>query len=355
MSAPNSGVVELVNGLIADAAAQRASDIHINPTDNGVCVVFRVDGVLRETQRLPQMLAPNIVARLKVMAGLLTYRSDIPQEGAIPARASGVDSDIRVATLPTITGERVVLRLMANTGRFMRLVDLGHPPERLERLRGILSAPQGLLLVVGPAGSGKTTTLAAMLAHIAAERPGVSLISVEDPVEIRIPGVTQVEVQVARGMTYPVILRSLMRQDPQVIMIGEIRDADVARIVADAALTGHLVLSSMHAGSTAEAIVRLRDMGLAPYQITSVLHGVLAQRLLRRAATGANEGFAGRIAIGSLIELSPPLSRAILSDANREAIEVAQHADESLRAGAERLVATGLTTTEEVRRCLGDI
>ncbi|MCA9245250.1 MAG: Flp pilus assembly complex ATPase component TadA, partial [Phycisphaerales bacterium] len=193
MNAPEGGVVDLVNGIIADAATRRASDVHIDPGDNDVRVAFRIDGVLQENQRLPLIIGPNVVARLKVMAGLLTYRSDIPQEGAIPAKSSGVDTDVRVATLPTIAGERVVLRLMANTARFFKLDDLGHSPARVERLRHILASPLGLFLVVGPAGSGKTTTLAAMLSHIAKTRPGVSILSVEDPVEIRIPGVTQVE------------------------------------------------------------------------------------------------------------------------------------------------------------------
>jgi general secretion pathway protein E len=275
---------------------------------------------------------------------------------------------MRVATFPTIRGERVVLRLMAQAHRFLRLDDLGHDPALIARLTPRLALPQGLFLVCGPAGSGKTTTLAAMLEYILRQRPGVSIISVEDPVEIRLDGVTQVEIEPARGLTYPVALRSLLRQDPQVLMIGEVRDADVADIIVEAALTGHLVLSTMHSGSTAEAIVRLREMGVPAYQITSTLQGVLGQRLLRTVAepgkppatedrashTAPGEvRYAGRTAIGHFVEMTAGLRQAILDGADVAQLSAPELCPGSLREDAERLLHAGRTTPEEVQRVLG--
>ncbi len=244
----NEGVVELVNDLLQRAVAARASDVHFEPGAEQMRVRFRVDALLNDVDGLPAAIAPNVVARLKVLAGLLTYRSDIPQEGGIPAAAGVAPYDIRVATFPTVRGERVVLRLLAERTLARRLVDLGHAPDLVERLEHVLTLPQGLIVVCGPAGSGKTTTLCAMLQHILATRPGLSILSVEDPVEIRIDGITQIEVAPERGLTYAVALRSLLRQDPQVLMIGEVRDADTARLVVEAALTGHLLLTSLHSG-----------------------------------------------------------------------------------------------------------
>jgi type II secretory ATPase GspE/PulE/Tfp pilus assembly ATPase PilB-like protein len=262
-----------------------------------------------------------------------------------------------VATFPTIRGERVVLRLMAHAHQFLALDDLGHAPALLERIRRYLARPQGLVLVCGPAGSGKTTTLYACLEHILRERPGVSILSVEDPVEIRLDGITQIEIEPARGLTYPVALRSLLRQDPQVLMIGEVRDAEVADIIVEAALTGHLVLSTMHSGSPAEAIVRLREMGIPPYQITSTVQAILAQRLVRLLAAdktpatgGDGARYAARTAIGHFVEMTPPLRQAILAGADVAALSSPDLSPGTLHDDAQRLLATGRTTPEEVQR-----
>lgn len=352
------GVVELVNDVIRRASAARASDVHFDPGERTLRVRFRIDGLLHDIEELPAAIGPNIVARLKVLAGLLTYRSDIPQEGGIDRNAAGFPGDIRVATFPTIRGERVVLRLMAEAHRFLRLDELGHDPELLARVRRCLSLPQGLLLVCGPAGSGKTTTLAAMLDYILHNRPGVSIISVEDPVEIRIDGVTQVQLEPARGLTYPVALRSLLRQDPQVLMIGEVRDAEVADIIVQTALTGHLVLSTMHSGSAAECIVRLREMGIPPYQITSTLQGILSQRLIRTfvrdaPAAGGELRPAGRTALGEFVEMTAALRQAILDGADAAALSTPALTPRSLRQDAQRLLDAGRTTPEEVQRVVG--
>lgn len=358
------GVVDLVNDITRRAIAARASDVHFDPGDTRMRVRFRVDGLLQDVDELPATIGPNVVARLKVLAGLLTYRSDIPQEGGIAHDAAGFPCDIRVATFPTVRGERVVLRIMAHAHQFLTLDDLGHDPKLLERLTGHLTRPQGLLVVCGPAGSGKTTTLYACLEYILRQRGGVSILSVEDPVEIRLDGITQIEIEPARGLTYAVALRSLLRQDPQVLMIGEVRDAEVAEIIVEAALTGHLVLTTMHSGSPAEAIVRLREMGVPPYQVTSTLQGVLAQRLLRTLARpdtrptdtpetpDVADRYAARTAVGHLAEMTPELRQAILDGADAAQLSTPELCPGSLREDAQRLLDAGRTTPEEIQRVL---
>lgn len=325
-ASPINGVVQLVDGVIRDGVRRSATDIHFEPNDAGLLIRYRIDGVLVDGDVLPAALAPNVLARLKVLAGLLTYRVDLPQEGAVSEAAASFGCEIRVATFPTVRGERAALRLLANASRFLSLEQLGHRAELIAAIQARLAQPQGLMLVCGPAGSGKTTTLFAMLDYLLRTRPGVSVISVEDPVEIRLSGVTQIELAPLRGLTYPVALRSLLRQDPQVLMIGEIRDAEVARIVIEAALTGHLLLSSMHSGSAAEALLRLREMGVPPYQVTSTVTGILSQRLVRRqspdgAGAAAPAGTSGRAPIGHWTEMTPALRAAITSNADTSDLE----------------------------------
>lgn len=349
----SGGVVEVVDGLLRRAIVAGASDVHLDPDDDGLRVRFRIDGILESIERLPLAIAPNIIARLKVMSGLLTYSSDTPQEGAIAGAAAGIDSDVRVSTFPTVSGERAVLRLLANARRLLELGQLGHATETIERLTAMLDRPQGLIIVCGPAGSGKSTTLYAMLRHLAKTRPQASLISIEDPVELRLDGVTQVQIQPARGMSYPVALRSLLRQDPQVIMIGEVRDAAVAEIIIDAALTGHVVLTSMHSGTVPEAIIRLRDMGIPPYQLTSAVQCILAQRLVRRKIADQPPRFGGRIAVGHLVEMNEPLRKAILAGADAHGLSQPECGGGSLRDDAQRHLANGLTTLDEIQRVVG--
>lgn len=357
------GVVALVSGLIARAVAARASDLHLEPTESGLAVRLRVDALLHDLEPLPAVIGPNVIARLKVLAGLLTYRSDIPQEGSI---AAGADTpvDIRVATFPTIRGERAVLRFLGAARRMLRLEELGHAPATLAGLEALLAAPAGLVIVCGPAGSGKTTTLYALLERILRIRPGASVLAVEDPVEIRLAGVTQVQINPARGLTYAAALRSLLRQDPQVLMIGEIRDAETAGVVIEAALTGHQLFSTLHSGTAAEALVRLREMGVPAYQLTSTVQGVLAQRLLRtscahcatgptRCSTCLGTGYAGRAAIGHLVTMSAELRDALLGGADVAGLSATPLRTGSLRADAERLLAEGRTTAAEVQRVLG--
>jgi general secretion pathway protein E len=363
----NEGVVELVNDFIRRGVAARASDVHFEPGVELVRVRFRVDALLHEVESLPAAIGPNVVARLKVMAGLLTYRTDIPQEGSIPADPAVAPHDIRVATFPTIRGERVVLRLLAQRAQVRMLEELGHDPALVTQLQRLLVLPQGLIIVCGPAGSGKTTTLCAMLHEILRTRPGLSILAIEDPVEIRLEGVTQIEVAPERGLTYAVALRSLLRQDPQVLMIGEVRDAETARLVVEAALTGHLLLTSLHSGSPAEGLVRMREMGLPPYQLTSTVQAVLAQRLVRTACAACprgaprrdcpdclGTGYAGRTAIGQLVTMTPALRQAILDNLDVAGLSRAGADPDALRADADRLLAASRTTPEEIRRVLGN-
>ncbi|MFN0135347.1 MAG: GspE/PulE family protein [Phycisphaerae bacterium] len=356
------GVVELVDAILHRAAAARASDVHFEPGLDAMRVRFRVDSLLTDAEIVPAAIAAGVVARLKVLARLLTYRTDIAQDGAIPAAASGVPCDIRVATFPTIRGERVVLRLMAAADRLLELDQLGHSDAIVATLIAELARPQGFLLVCGPAGSGKTTTLYAMLAHLRRMRPDASIIAIEDPVEIRCDGITQVQIDPPRGLTYPAALRSLLRQDPQILLIGEIRDSEVASIVTEAALTGHLLLASMHAGSAPEAILRLLEMGIPAYQVTSTLCGVLNQRLVRRRASLADGGgpiaapqYSGRVAVGEWVQLSPLLRRAIIDGGDLDALRAASGATGGLATDAQRLIDAGLSDEAEINRALGAI
>ena len=276
----SKAAVDLVDLILEESRKASASDVHLQPTPDGLEMRWRIDGVLRKTGLLPASLAANTVARLKVLAELLTYRTDVPQEGRI--RGATGQGEVRVSTFPTLHGEKAVIRLFAEAGRFLLLADLGLPDDVRDGLAQALRETSGAILLTGPAGSGKTTTIYACLREMVEATQGRrSLTTLEDPIEVAVPGVTQSQVNPSAGFDLATGLRSLLRQDPEVIVVGEVRDRSTAEVAFQASLTGHLVLSTFHAGSAAGAVGRLSDMGIEPYLLRSGLLAVVSQRLVR--------------------------------------------------------------------------
>jgi type II secretory ATPase GspE/PulE/Tfp pilus assembly ATPase PilB-like protein len=360
----------LVDALLREAVRRGASDAHLEPTHSAVEVRYRLDGVLHRVAVLDRELAPNLVARLKVLAELLTYRVDIPQEGSIREAAGGYGAEMRVSTFPTVHGEKVVVRLFDPTGRLLDLEDLGLPPDLLAAWTDLLRERTGALLLTGPSGSGKTTTIYACLRSLVRDGGGGRhIVTIEDPVEQVLEGVSQSQARPGTEFDFARGLRSLLRQDPEVIMIGEVRDPETAGIAVEAALTGHLVLSTLHAGSACGVIGRLLDMGVEPYLLTSGLRAVLNQRLVRRlcpacsagsaAPVGCDQcartGYRGRLLLAELLTLDAPLRQAILARSDTATLEAVAGRSErrALRAAADRAVADGLTTPAEIERVLG--
>ena len=295
-------VSQLVDAVLTAARNAGASDVHLLPGEDGLAMSWRVDGVLHHIDVLPRNIAANIVARLKVLSQLLTYQSDVPQEGRI--HHSDGDAETRVSTFPTIFGEKCVVRLFAGSNRFRYVNDLGLGSELAGSLKSMLQRRGGVILITGPAGSGKTTSIYACLREIVdgGDHPR-SVATLEDPVEAVMAGVGQSQIRPVAGFDYETGLKSLLRQDPEVIAVGEIRDRITAQIALQAALTGHLILTTFHAGSAAEAINRLLEMGLEPYQVRSALIGVLNQRLFRRLCACAAESNDETARLGLAVEL----------------------------------------------------
>jgi type II secretory ATPase GspE/PulE/Tfp pilus assembly ATPase PilB-like protein len=342
-----------VESLLARAVALRASDLYLEPAADGVLVRFRLDGLLQTVDRLDPVAGRAAVMRLMVLSQLLTYQLDVPQEGRIAYEAAGGKLDLRLAVIPTTHGIRAAVRLPADLEAVQQLENLGLPANALRALERFAGADDGMLLVTGPAGSGKTTTLYALVAHIAARHPGLSIVTLEDPVERHLPGVTQIEVSAHGQLTYERALRSILRQDPQVLMLGEVRDAATASLAVQAALSGHRLVATLHAGSPGAAIARLLEMQIEPYQICSSVFGILSQRLLRRSAEG---GYRGRQPIAEWAAVDPPLRAAILARSDAQTMQsviASQPGYGSLRACADALVAEGRTDRAEVDRVLG--
>jgi type IV pilus assembly protein PilB len=386
-------LVRLVNSIILQAAEDGASDIHFDPQDDALVVRSRVDGVLHELQRIPKRLAPGVTTRLKVLAKLDIAERRKPQDGRISlnAKAAGRLLDIRVAVLPTVEGEGVVMRLLDKSKRPPTLAELGLSDEMRAIFEEIVVKPTGALLVTGPTGSGKSTTLYASLNEI--NRPEINIITVEDPVEYRLTGLNQVQVNLRAGMTFSAALRSILRSDPDVVMVGEIRDAETAKMAIEAALTGHFVLSTLHTNDAPSALTRLNEMGVEPFLTGSAVTAVLAQRLARKLCTHCCEmymatreemlearfspeqaasadgvglyrkrgcprcnqtGYKGRIGIYQLMVMNEDVSRLAAQHASREELERA-----ALESGMKTLwddglskVVSGLTSLEELARVL---
>ncbi len=374
---------DAVDAILRSARLAGASDVHLQPSLSGMDARWRVDGVLHPAATLPAELSPNVIARLKVLAGLLTYRTDTPQEGRIRLGAGNLE--MRVSTFPTLYGEKAVVRLFAETGRYRRLADLGLPGEVESTLARLLSETSGMIILAGPAGGGKTTTIYACLRELVAATQGTrSITSLEDPIEVAVDGVAQSQVNPSSGFDLAVGLRSLMRQDPEVIAVGEIRDRSTADGAFGASLTGHLVLTTFHAGSAAGALGRLSDMGIEPYVLRSGLLAVVGQRLFRRLCESCSReaqdemellgmsverarvpvgcdqcggtGYRGR---GVLAEVIVPgrgeVGRAILERTDVDRVEDAAIASGMLTRWdrAREAVEAGRTSPAEIRRVLG--
>ena len=386
-------LVRLVNSVIFQAAEDGASDVHFEPQEDALVVRFRVDGVLQEVQRIPKRMTPGVTTRLKVLAKLDIAERRKPQDGRISlnAAAAGRMLDIRVATLPTVEGEKVVMRLLDKSRRAPTLEELGLSDDMRDRLTDIISKPTGALLVTGPTGSGKSTTLYAGLTTI--NRPEINIITVEDPVEYRLAGVNQVQINNRAGLTFATALRSILRSDPDVVMVGEIRDGETAKISIEAALTGHFVLSTLHTNDAPSAITRLNEMGVEPFLTGAAVTGVLAQRLARKLCTHCCEmyqpsvdellqsrvapdvaaasdgmafyrkkgcprcnqtGYKGRVGVYQLLTMTESIAQLAVARASREDVERA-----AMDAGMRSLwddglskVAAGLTSVEELARVL---
>ena len=377
-------VIQLVDRIVAEGIQSRASDIHLEPEEAGVAVRYRIDGVLRQVMILPKAAGIPLVSRVKIMAQLDIADRLRPQDGRARVAVSGNRVDLRVSTLPASQGEKVVIRILDQRATVLSLDGLGLNPDELERIQQLLQSREGIILVTGPTGSGKTTTLYSMLRTIQAR--GVNIVTVEDPVEYRLQGIVQVQINEKAGLTFPSALRSILRQDPDVILVGEVRDKETAMIAVQASLTGHMVLTTLHTIDASSSVTRLMDIGVESYKIAASIKGVVAQRLLRRLCPHCRElvvgevperlrkwfpegttmyrpvgcdecsttGYRGRLAITEVLISSPEVERRIAANESAERL-----ADAAREAGMRGLwesgvqhVRAGVTSIDEVLRVL---
>lgn len=352
-----------ISRLFQRAIKERASDIHIEPQADALRIRLRVDGYLMEADRLPRQHAAAIISRIKVMSHLDIGERRIPQDGALNISEGGVSLDVRVSTLPTLYGEKAVLRLLKDHSKSVSLDRLGMGDGERERLAALLSRASGLLIVTGPTGAGKTTTLYAMLQFL--NRTETNIVTLEDPVELQIPGINQVQIHPKAGLTFAQGLRAVLRQDPNVIMIGEIRDRETADIAIGAALTGHLVLTTLHTVDGASAVTRLLDMNIEPYRVAAALTGVVAQRLVRLVCEGCGgrkcpacqqTGYHGRTGAFEVIRMDEDVQRLVVRKA--APADLRQHfrakGMRSLREAIWEKVEKGETNFQEYVRVADD-
>jgi general secretion pathway protein E len=376
-------IIRLVNSLLFQALKDRASDIHIEPFERELAIRFRIDGILYDILKPPRRYHPTTVARIKILAGLDIAEKRLPQDGRFRFRAAGRDVDVRVSTVPTQFGERVVLRLLDRAGGLLSLEQLGLVGETLASIEELIHSSHGILLVTGPTGSGKTTTLYAALSRLnATER---NIITIEDPIEYQMHGVGQIQVNPKIGLTFAAGLRSILRQDPDVVMVGEIRDGETAEIAIQSALTGHLVFSTLHTNDSFGAITRLVDMGIEPFLVSSSVIGVMAQRLVRRLCPDCREpgqvdakaraelgldlgspvfragpgcasckdtGYQGRTGIHELLVLDDELRQLVMDRADSAALRrlATSRGTPLLREDGAAKIKAGITSVEEVLR-----
>jgi general secretion pathway protein E len=379
-------IIKLVNLLVAGAIKDRASDIHVEPYSSNLKIRYRIDGILYDILNLPRRIQSTLVSRIKIMAKLNIAEKRLPQDGRIEIKIADRLIDIRVSVIPTAFGERVVLRLLDKTGKMLMLSDLGMHDERISLLNKLIKSPYGIILVTGPTGSGKTTTLYAALSTI--NQPAINIITIEDPIEYQMEGVGQIQVNPKIDLTFAAGLRSIVRQDPDVILIGEIRDRETAEIAIQSSLTGHLVFSTLHTNDAASAVTRLIDMGIEPFLVTSSIIAIIAQRLVRMLCPHCKEtyipddeslsnlgldksilqnntfyrkkgcnlcmqtGFRGRTAIFEIMIVDDAIKRLVLktSDANQINELALKQGMVTLQQNGISKVMEGITTVEEVLR-----
>ncbi len=379
-------IIKLVNVILSNAVSERASDIHIEPQEKEITVRYRIDGMMYKVLSPPKSVQSGILSRIKIMAGMNIAENRLPQDGRIKIRFAGRELDIRVSSLPTAFGERIVMRLLGRTDVSYEIEKIGFPDYVLTELKKLLALPNGIILITGPTGSGKTTTLYAALNSLNDNTRNI--ITVEDPIEYQIAGISQVQARHKIGLTFAEGLRSILRQDPDVIMVGEIRDEETARVAIQASLTGHLVFSTLHTNDAPSALTRLLDMGIEPYLITSTARGIMAQRLVRklcdckrpvglspedlkaagyRAAlpkkkiqiyepTGCdkcmNTGYRGRIGVYELMVTGPEMREIILKNPSIDELreEAVKRGMQTLREAALEKVLAGETSLEEALR-----
>jgi type II secretory ATPase GspE/PulE/Tfp pilus assembly ATPase PilB-like protein/CheY-like chemotaxis protein len=377
-------VIRLVDHIVAEAIVSRASDIHLEPEEGGVAVRYRIDGVLREMMNLPRAVGLPLVSRIKIMSGLDIADRLRPQDGRARVVVNGNRIDLRVSTLPTSGGEKVVIRILDNRGTVLSLDAMGLNPDEVERIKLLLGAREGIILVTGPTGSGKTTTLYSMLRHL--QTRGGNIVTVEDPVEYKMQGMVQVQVHEKAGLTFAAALRSILRQDPDVILVGEIRDRETAQIAVQSSLTGHLVLSTLHTIDAASSVTRLVDIGIESYKIAAALKGIVAQRLLRKLCKSCRQlwmepiperiqkwipagttlyraagcpdcsmtGYRGRFAVTEVLVVAPEVGRRIAANepADRISDAARENGMKSLFESGVSHVRSGQTTLDELLRVL---
>lgn len=387
-STTDAPLVRYVNLLLNQAISDNASDIHVEPTENNIRIRFRIDGVLKEMAPAPKEIQAAVISRLKIMSDMDIAERRVPQDGRLTVVSRGRKIDLRVSCLPTVWGEKIVMRILDNTAAQMGLPDLGFSPENLRRWRNAYERPYGMLVVSGPTGSGKSTSLYATLNAVS--RPEVNIVTVEDPVEYRIPGINQIQVNTKAGMTFAAALRSILRADPDIILIGEIRDHETAQIAIESALTGHLVLTTLHTNDAPSVITRLTEMNIEPFLVASALECATGQRLARRlcakckrpveipaadlaavrfetpagitptffepvgCSSCANTGYRGRLAMHEVMPMTEELGKLAVRHASSEEMRRAavDNGMRTLRQDGWLKVAEGQTTIGEVLRVI---
>jgi type IV pilus assembly protein PilB len=380
-------IVRYVNLLVTQAISDRASDIHIEPTEHDLRVRYRIDGVLHEMQRSPKQIQGGVISRVKILSDIDIAERRKPQDGRMSVVHQGQKIDLRVASLPTVWGEKIVMRVLDNSTARLALRDLSFSERSFEVYQRAYSKPYGMILVTGPTGSGKSTTLYATVNAVS--QPEINVITVEDPVEYRLPGINQVQVNPKAGLTFAGALRSILRSDPDVVLLGEIRDHETAQIAVEAALTGHLVLSTLHTNDAASAVTRLVEMGIEPFLVGSALDAVVAQRLARKLCTKCREpyepapadlrsagftwpdpsrpvelfrpvgcpacsgtGYRGRLALHEVMEVTETIERHAVARSSAQEVAATAHAEGmvSLREDGWQKVCEGRTSLEELLR-----